>query len=757
MKIFTLFLLLFTTSSFADDKFSMDDFFEMSFEQQVQTVDAYREFLKTYSEKTEAAKFSSTRFSLFAEAWATGNFDCFYAGWPSRSSSKAGGGRLCSSPMTGNPDYRTIASSCGLSSLLCQPAIFGSGLCVSVATSALRNSAFQQCEQRFRDANRSTADVVREMNTPEKRADFQELVQVSDRVCRDGFQPGICTKLQAKIAAIREAGGTTLMAAVQTAVVVTDAGVTPGEVDCDPNTPGIQTTPPVRPTVVPQVPSTRILKRGCPRPPLSGAAPALPDITAQMAAENITVVAGAVSDTRYLSRFMEDFNKFPAPLRDEMKRNGSRVNLIFGRGVSEDPSWAAEAARSANPNGWQTTHDGRPWSEVPGSGGSLGTAPTPTRIVVNRLYEGHGASNLFLHEYGHTLDSMYGEHAITASAPWQQALSRDARSRDFIQAICGNYCNDAAHPEEAFAELFAYYHACSETNTHMKQFLPNVANFFDRLTNVRDLLDGKINMGDPIVPGAPVLAASEVRTQGTAITVSTGGTGNVSTGGVGPRMATVLPQSGQGSVVPPTTVARVPQGSSGGSSSGIATPNRILQMIASGELRYLGRGLLPGSDTVGSCVFQNAEVYVIVHACRRDGREAPAMNIDVITNDGQKINYYIENSEQTDRTVGMPSQVRRQNYDRSWRVTYQRPGVPPSPYSLESMRTYLQNVNVSSYCYTGGMSVSERDTLTLCSGNMTQYQQAWQQDADAFYTEPGEPWYGFLRSIRQKVQSAAGR
>lgn len=722
----------------------MKEFDGLNFDQQVQVVEAYREFLRINSEKTEAGKFSSFRFSSFSEAWAAGNFDCFYAGWPSRSSAKPGGGRLCISPMTGNPDYRALASSCGSNSLLCQPAIFGSGLCVSVATAAQKNSAFAQCEQKFRDAGRTSADVVRELNTPEKRAELEELMQVSERVCRDGFQPGICNKLRDKIAAIKDAGGPTLMSAVQTAMTVTDTGVTPGQPDCDPNTPGVQTTPPVRSPVISQTPSNRIIRRGCPHPPLSGAAPAESEILSQLAANNITVVAGRISDTRYLSRFLEDFNRFPAPLREEMKRNGSRVNLIFGRGVSEDPSWATEAARAANPNDWKNTHDGRPWSEVPGSGGALGSNPSPTRIVVNRLYEGHGSSNLFLHEYGHTLDSMYGEHAITASAPWQQALARDPRSHDFIQAICGNYCNDTTHPEEAFAELFAYYHACTETNNHMKQFLPNIAQFFDRLTNVRDLLDGKLNMGDPI---APTVASS-------AITVGNGGS-------VTPRMATVVAPSGQAGVIAPSVtngnvtnanVTRTPQSSS----DGVVTPNRVLQMISSGELRYLGRGILPGSDTVGSCVFQNAEVYVIVHACRRDGREAPATNIDVLTRDGQKINYYIENSENTDRTVGLPSQVRRQNYDRAWRITYQRPGPPPATYSLESMRAYLQGVNISSSCYTGGMNVSERDSLTFCSGDMVQYQRSWEQDADAFYTEPGDVWYGFLRSMRQKVQSSAG-
>lgn len=761
MKILILFLLTFSPFAFGKSDFTFYDFEGLSFEQKVQVMDAYKDFLKTYAQKTELSALTSVRFSFFAEAWASGNFDCFYAGWPSRSSTRSGGRKVCSSPMTGNPDYRRLASSCGSSSLLCQPAIFGSGLCVSVATPALRNSAFNQCERKFSDAGRTSADVVREMDSPQERADFQELMGISESVCRDGFQPGICNRLNERISQIREAGGATLLSATTTAVAVTTTGVSPGPVDCDPNTPGIQTVPPQRPTSLTL--SSTIIRRGCGRPAISGAAPAESDILPQLAANNISIVAGSISDTRILARFLEEFNRFPAPLREEMKRNGSRVNLIFGQGVSEDPSWAQEAARSANPNEWQTTHDGRPWSQVPGAGGSLGAAPTPTRIVVNRMYEGHGSQSLFLHEYAHTFDSMYGEHAITHSQTWQQALARDTRSHEFVQAICGNYCNDAQHSEEAFAELFAYYFACPESQNHMRQFLPTISRLFDRMTSGREVLDGRVNLDEP----APVIATTPTpQTQSglivttadgvplgnpqRAITAGSAFTNPTPQGVVASRVTTDRTQS----QLQAPSVSRSPQ-----STSGVVTPAAALQLISTGQLRYLGRGLLPGSDTVGSCVFFDGTNYVIVHACRRDGREAPATNIEIITPQGQKISYYIENSEATDRNVGMPSQVRRENYDRSFRISYQKMDPPPTPYSLESMRAYLQRgqSDYSNVCYTGGMTLNQRDSLSVCNRGVVSEFNSWQPAADAFYNEPGDAWYSFLRTMRQKVQATAGR
>lgn len=756
MKTILFLTLFFSTTLFAESMLSMSEFEKLTVDQQVSIISAYKDFLRESSEKTKLDKFSSYRFSFITEAIAAGEFDCFYAGWPSRSS-RSGGKRLCTSPLTGNPDYRSRASSCGSNSLLCQPAIFGSGICVSVATAALKNSAFSQCENKFRESGKTLADVAAELNTPAKKADLEELLSVSERVCREGFQQALCNRLREKILAVKNQNGegATLIAATTTAIQATQTTPEP-EVDCDPNTPGIQTTPPQRPAQVTPIPLPRpsITKRGCTSPPQTGPAPSMAELQPVLRANNIHIVAGTVTDTRILKKFLDDFNRFPQPLREEMKRKGSRINLIVGQGVSEDPSWAEEARRAARPADWVNTHDGRPWSQVPGAGGSLGNPPTPTRIVINRLNQGHGASNLFLHEYGHTLDSMYGHHAITATRQWKDALAADTRSREFIQSICGNYCNDAAHPEEAFAELFSYYHACAETKNHMQAFMPAISNFFDKLTNVRALLDGRLDMSMPTP--VPRVAADDSARRAITVSGAAGSAGSIPR----PVVARVDSPRVSAQTVPQDSTKspeRSPQSSSQGSAGETIGPVQALAMVNSGQLKYNGRGMLPGSDTVGSCVYSNAQVYVIVHACRRDGREAPALNIDIITRDGQKTNFYIENSEQTDRTVGMPSQVRRQNYDRAWRVSYQQLGPVPETFSFDSMRPYLQNGvgRIQHNCYVGGMM--NQDGVATCNGDLMNEQRNWGPGANEFYNEPGDAFYSFLRSMRQKVQSNAGR
>jgi hypothetical protein len=89
------------------------------------------------------------------------------------------------------------------------------------------------------------------------------------------------------------------------------------------------------------------------------------------------------------------------------------------------------------------------------------------------------------------MDRMYGEYAITHSARFQQALAEDAGAQEFLNSLCPqNYCNDNTHPEERFAELFAYHNACNESNAHLKQMMPNVSKFFDNLATNPDYLKG---------------------------------------------------------------------------------------------------------------------------------------------------------------------------------------------------------------------------------------------------------------------------
>lgn len=220
--------------------------------------------------------------------------------------------------------------------------------------------------------------------------------------------------------------------------------------------------------------------RRCPQIPEVTNPRSLSELQAELKANNIEILEGNSIAPANVERFLEEYKKFPAPLKQEMIGRGARIRLMEGTGVGIDPSLTATV----------TTEGTRQWINVPGSGGEVSTRfNIPTRIAINHLYDNHGASNLFLHEHAHTLDSLYGTHGVSQSQAWKSLIAREPNSSSFTLNICGQYCLE--REEERFAELFSYYFACESTKEHMKQEVPAIAEFFERLTSIDDLLEGK--------------------------------------------------------------------------------------------------------------------------------------------------------------------------------------------------------------------------------------------------------------------------
>lgn len=180
----------------------------------------------------------------------------------------------------------------------------------------------------------------------------------------------------------------------------------------------------------------------------------------------------------FVEQFKNHFEKFPLNLRQELIKAGNKIHIMEGSGVTVDPTWIPTN---------QQTFDGRPWSEVPGGGGSTarGYKKTPTRIVINNLYDHHGSTDLFLHEHGHSLDSIRSIHGISNSDTWKELMASQEGSSKFLDEICGNYCTK--NIEEGFAELFANYHACEESRVQMEREVPRIAEFFRRFNSTKNL------------------------------------------------------------------------------------------------------------------------------------------------------------------------------------------------------------------------------------------------------------------------------
>jgi hypothetical protein len=219
-------------------------------------------------------------------------------------------------------------------------------------------------------------------------------------------------------------------------------------------------------------------------------------------------------DLKNLQEFFFEYNKIPDVIRVEMLKAGAALNLINGQSVMDDPSWDPSQV---------LTFDGRKQDTVTGAGGSPSASKTyknyiksmanfcsyagaagtdercqkdwtkepvkvyPSRMVINRMYPdehgvaSHGSVNMVLHEYAHGMDNIYKERGVSKGANWD-LLFKDATIRDYMKVACkaSDYCLNNSN--EAFAELFAFYHSCDETRDHMVKNAPKLSKYFGTLS-----------------------------------------------------------------------------------------------------------------------------------------------------------------------------------------------------------------------------------------------------------------------------------
>ena len=120
------------------------------------------------------------RFSLFEEAIASGNYDCFFAGWPS-TLVKSNGKRLCQNPSRGNSEYKR--GNCRDGQLQCQPVIFGKNLCVGFSSTQDKQMAFARCDAKFKQ--KGNYNFLKNLSAAEKAA-LKDVSNLAHKVCVDG-------------------------------------------------------------------------------------------------------------------------------------------------------------------------------------------------------------------------------------------------------------------------------------------------------------------------------------------------------------------------------------------------------------------------------------------------------------------------------------------------------------------------------------------------------------------------------------------
>jgi hypothetical protein len=189
------------------------------------------------------------------------------------------------------------------------------------------------------------------------------------------------------------------------------------------------------------------------------------DLTSYLQENRIELVNNPTYDD--VKVFLFYYQKIPLQIRQQMIKGGSTIHLINGSSVLDDPTW--------NTNSVGYKDDWRSFKAVHGTGG-MPYIHRPTRIVVNELES--RSKEMPVHELGHAFDNLYKFGGISSSSEWQKVY-HSKNMKGLLDALCvGSYCEKGP---EAFAEAFAYYHACPATRKHMEEQAPEAAKFFSGL------------------------------------------------------------------------------------------------------------------------------------------------------------------------------------------------------------------------------------------------------------------------------------
>lgn len=538
---------------------NLQDFKNLDQASQVKILKAYKNFVMEYQKNAPELAHSKTHlsFSFITEAIAAGEFSCFYAGWPSKSVKVTRGGKkkeLCNNPASNNPNYQSAQAKngCKSSELACNPALFGSGLCVDISTQSKKNLAFNQCEQQFKSKGKDLSSVAQEISNGEIAAEADEMFRLVSDVCSSGFQSstGMCRNLQDRVAEISKlrpepalpetkelkenvpskvaSEGKTInipkspstkeqkdnapsqnptpaqpdqqltdeqyaiIRAVKDTEKLSDTVAHVHTVDCpdDHNHIEAAAKEPQPKKNLPRIGDPNFSRIFCDKPQPQVAVRTREELDRILKENNVEIVS-EISNEQYLWDFVGELQRFPSTLRRQLAEAGAKIHIFDDsvtskKGVTADPSW--EGPRTEG-------KEGRSWESLPGSGGWVGTSKNsavPTRIAINKLTAGpgsnHGCTSLFLHEHGHMLGNRFGPGFALHNQPEFRALLRDPNWTPMMTKLCANnYCsqdNDADR-EEAFAELFSYYHTCADSKRHLEENFPAAAEYMRRLTTLQ--------------------------------------------------------------------------------------------------------------------------------------------------------------------------------------------------------------------------------------------------------------------------------
>lgn len=175
------------------------------------------------------------------------------------------------------------------------------------------------------------------------------------------------------------------------------------------------------------------------------------------------------------------------------------------------------------------------------------------------------------------------------------------------------------------------------------------------------------------------------------------------------------------------------------------SPEAALADLNSGDLKFVGRDLMPGSGQNRSCIYKNNKVYVIYGNCMSNKKES-VMDMRIVSESGESIHFYMEDFKGRNT-----SSMKREEYSGSWRVTYNKVDRPKDM-TMSQVKNYVESIESSTTgCWVGGDSAAP--AKADCFGELKSKLSDWGPGAESFWQKPPADWYSTQLKMRKVIQA----
>jgi hypothetical protein len=182
----------------------------------------------------------------------------------------------------------------------------------------------------------------------------------------------------------------------------------------------------------------------------------------------------------------------------------------------------------------------------------------------------------------------------------------------------------------------------------------------------------------------------------------------------------------------------------------LMTPDEALAELNSPDKTWIGRKNLYGHDQNYTCIYKTTKAYILYHNCMSNKRETNALDIEVIPFTGDIFGFAMENNQ-----IGVPSTLKRSQYNMNWQVSIQVTDPPGRNLSVDQLNSFLSKDPLNGSCFVGGtFKARDMSLKAQCSDRIKNANTAeWEEKATSFWREPKEAWYQALKESRRRMTS----